>query len=78
MRLFKILNKKVNRFKSMVIKINKLAKKDLNKFLNFLIQALWIKRDFYNPRHKRKSMIENMRYNFSQNEFIRQRNANFT
>ena len=57
--LFKILRKKNNKFKS-IYKNKRISKKDLNNFVNFLIDSL-DQIGFLQPQHKRKSMIENMR-----------------
>ena len=57
--IFKILNKKNNRYKSRY-KSKLINKKDLNKFVNFLISSL-DQIGFLQPYHKRKSMIENIR-----------------
>ena len=57
--LFKILGKKNNKFKS-IYKNKRISKKDLNNFVNFLIDSL-DQIGFLQPQHKRKSMIENMR-----------------
>ena len=57
--IFKILNKKNNRCKSRY-KSNLINKKDLNKFVNFLISSL-DQIGFLQPDHKRKSMIQNLR-----------------
>jgi len=57
--IFKILNKKNNRFNSRY-KSKPINKKDLNKFVNFLISSL-DQIGFLQPHHKRKSMIENIR-----------------
>ena len=57
--LFKILNKKIKKYKSRYR--NKLInKKDLNKFVNFLVNSL-DQIGFLQPNHKRKSMIDNIR-----------------
>ena len=55
----KILNKKTNRFNSRY-KSKPINKKNLNKFVNFLISSLDQIR-FLQPNHKRKSMIQNLR-----------------
>ena len=57
--IFKILNKKTNRFNSRY-KSKPINKKNLNKFVNFLISSL-DQIGFLQPDHKRKSMIQNMR-----------------
>ena len=57
--IFKILNKKNNRFSSRY-KSKTINKKDLNKFVNFLISSL-DQIGFLQPDHKRKSMIQNLR-----------------
>ena len=57
--IFKILNKKNNRYKSRY-KSKLINKKDLNKFVNFLISSL-DQIGFLQPYHKRKSMIQNLR-----------------
>ena len=57
--IFKILNKKTNRFNSRY-KSKPINKKDLNKFVNFLISSL-DQIGFLQPNHKRKSMIQNLR-----------------
>ena len=57
--IFKILNKKNNRYKSRY-KSKLINKKDLNKFVNFLISSL-DQIGFLQPDHKRKSMIQNLR-----------------
>ena len=57
--IFKILNKKKNIFNSRY-KSKLINKKDLNKFVNFLISSL-DQIGFLQPHHKRKSMIENIR-----------------
>ena len=57
--IFKILNKKNNRFNSR-FKSKPINKKDLNKFVNFLISSL-DQIGFLQPNHKRKSMIQNLR-----------------
>ena len=57
--IFKILNKKIIKFNSRYK--NKLVnKKDINKFVNFLVNSL-DQIGFLQPHHKRKSMIENIR-----------------
>jgi len=57
--IFKILNKKIKKYKSRYR--NKLInKKDLNKFVNFLVNSL-DQIGFLQPNHKRKSMIDNIR-----------------
>ena len=55
----KILNKKTNRFNSRY-KSKSINKKNLNKFVNFLISSL-DQIGFLQPNHKRKSMIQNLR-----------------
>ena len=60
--IFKILNKKNNRYKSRY-KSKLINKKDLNKFVNFLISSL-DQIGFLQPDHKRKSMIQNLRIIF--------------
>ena len=55
----KILNKKTNRFNSRY-KSKPINKKNLNKFVNFLISSL-DQIGFLQPNHKRKSMIQNLR-----------------
>ena len=57
--IFKILNKKTNRFNSRY-KSKPINKNDLNKFVNFLISSL-DQIGFLQPDHKRKSMIQNLR-----------------
>ncbi len=57
--IFKILNKKNNRFNSRYTS-KPINKKDLNKFVNFLISSL-DQIGFLQPDHKRKSMIQNLR-----------------
>jgi len=57
--IFKILNKKNNRFNSRY-KSKPINKKNLNKFVNFLISSL-DQIGFLQPDHKRKSMIQNLR-----------------
>ena len=57
--IFKILNKKTNRFNSRY-KSKPINKKNLNKFVNFLISSL-DQIGFLQPDHKRKSMIQNLR-----------------
>ena len=57
--IFKILNKKTNRFNSRY-KSKPINKKNLNKFVNFLISSL-DQIGFLQPNHKRKSMIQNLR-----------------
>ncbi len=57
--IFKILNKKNNRFNSRY-KSKPINKKNLNKFVNFLISSL-DQIGFLQPNHKRKSMIQNLR-----------------
>jgi len=60
--IFKILNKKIIKFNSRYK--NKLVnKKDINKFVNFLVNSL-DQIGFLQPHHKRKSMIENIRIIF--------------
>ena len=61
--IFKILNKKNNRCKSRY-KSKLINKKDLNKFVNFLINSL-DQIGFLQPHHKRKSMIQNIRIIFN-------------
>jgi len=60
--IFKILNKKIKKFNSSY-KNTQINKKDLNKFINFLINSL-DQIGFLQPGHKRKSMIENIRIIF--------------
>ena len=60
--IFKILNKKTNRFNSRY-KSKPINKKNLNKFVNFLISSL-DQIGFLQPDHKRKSMIQNLRIIF--------------
>ena len=55
----KIKNKKTNRFNSRY-KSKPINKKNLNKFVNFLISSL-DQIGFLQPNHKRKSMIQNLR-----------------
>ena len=57
--IFKILNKKTNRFNSRY-KSKPINKKNLNKFVNFLISSL-DQIGFLQPNHKRKSMIQILR-----------------
>jgi tRNA/rRNA methyltransferase len=57
--IFKILNKKKNKFNPRY-KNKQINKKDLNKFVNFLVKSL-DQIGFLQPHHKRKSMIQNMR-----------------
>ena len=57
--IFKILNKKVNKFDSKY-KNKQVNKEELNKFINFLVNSL-DQIGFLQPDHKRKSMIENIR-----------------
>jgi tRNA/rRNA methyltransferase len=57
--IFKILNKKIKKFNSKC-KNKRINKKDLNKFVNFLVISL-DQIGFLKPEHKRKSMIENIR-----------------
>ena len=57
--IFKILNKRNGRFDSRY-KSKPIGKKELNKFVNFLIISL-DQIGFLQPDHKRKSMIQNMR-----------------
>ncbi len=57
--IYKILNKKINRFNSRY-KSKPINKKNLNKFVNFLISSL-DQIGFLQPNHKRKSMIQNLR-----------------
>ena len=57
--IFKILNKKTNKFNSRY-KSKPINKKNLNKFVNFLISSL-DQIGFLQPNHKRKSMIQNLR-----------------
>jgi len=65
--IFKILNKKIKKFKSNY-KSKQIGKKDLNKFMDFLIKSL-DETGFLQPKHKRKSMIENMRTIFHKMNF---------
>ncbi len=60
--IFKILNKKIKKNKSRY-KDKSFNKKDLNKFINFLVNSL-DQVGFLQPDHKRKSMIENIRIIF--------------
>ena len=60
--IFKILNKKNNRFNPRY-KSKPINKKNLNKFVNFLISSL-DQIGFLQPNHKRKSMIQNLRIIF--------------
>ncbi len=60
--IFKILNKKNNKFNSRY-KSKPINKKNLNKFVNFLISSL-DQIGFLQPDHKRKSMIQNLRIIF--------------
>ena len=57
--IFKILNKKIKKFNSRY-KNKLINKKDLNKFVNFLVNSL-DQIGFLQPDHKRKSMIQNLR-----------------
>ena len=57
--IFKILNKKIKKFSSSY-KNKPINKKDLNKFIKFLISSL-DQVGFLQPDNKRKSMIQNMR-----------------
>ena len=57
--IFKILNKKIKKFDSRY-KNKQVNKEELNKFVNFLVNSLDQIR-FFQPDHKRKSMIENIR-----------------
>ncbi len=57
--IFKILNKKIKKFNSRY-KNKLINKKDLNKFVNFLVNSL-DQIGFLQPNHKRKSMIDNIR-----------------
>ena len=57
--IFKILNKKIEKFNSRH-KYKTINKKELNKFIKFLVKSL-DQIGFLQPDHKRKSMIENMR-----------------
>ena len=65
--IFKIMNNKVKKFNSSY-KSKQINKKDLNKFMNFLINSL-DETGFLQPHHKRKSMIENMRTIFHKMNF---------
>ena len=58
-QLFKIYSNKKNIFKSNYKSI-KANKSEVDKFLNFIIQAL-DKKGFLQPSHKRKSMINNIK-----------------
>ena len=60
--IFKILNKKIKTF-SLRNKPKLISKKDLNKFVNFLVNSL-DQIGFLQPDHKRQSMIQNMRLIF--------------
>ena len=60
--IFKILNKKIKKNNSRY-KDKSFNKKDLNKFVNFLVNSL-DQVGFLQPDHKRKSMIENIRIIF--------------
>jgi len=60
--IFKILNKKIKKNNSRY-KDKSFNKKDLNKFVNFLVNSL-DQVGFLQPYHKRKSMIENIRIIF--------------
>ena len=60
--IFKILNKKIKKNYSRY-KDKSFNKKDLNKFVNFLVNSL-DQVGFLQPDHKRKSMIENIRIIF--------------
>ena len=57
--IFKILNKKVKKFSSKY-KNKFITKNELNKFVNFLVDSL-DHIGFFQPNHKRHSMILNMR-----------------
>jgi tRNA/rRNA methyltransferase len=57
--IFKILNKKIKKIDSRY-KNKQINKKELNKFVNFLVNSL-DQIGFLQPDHKRKSMIENIR-----------------
>jgi len=57
--IFKILNKKIKKFDSKY-QNKEINKRDLNKFINFLVNSL-DQIGFLQPEHKRKSMIQNMR-----------------
>jgi len=57
--IFKILNKKIIKIDSRY-KNKQINKKELNKFVNFLVNSL-DQIGFLQPDHKRKSMIENIR-----------------
>ncbi len=57
--IFKILNTKIIKFKSSY-KNKKISKNELNNFVNFLVDSL-DKIGFLQPKHKRKSMINNIR-----------------
>ena len=57
--IFKILNKKIEKFNSRY-KYKTVNKKELNKFIKFLVKSL-DQIGFLQPNDKRKSMIENMR-----------------
>jgi len=65
--IFKTLNKNVSKFKSNY-KNKKINKRELNKFMNFLINSL-DETGFLQPKHKRKSMVENMRTIFHKMNF---------
>ena len=60
--LFKILNKKNEKLNQRYKNIS-INKKDLNKFVNFIVNSL-DQVGFLQPDHKRKSMIENIRIIF--------------
>tara|TARA_B100001123_G_scaffold393577_1_gene473655 strand:+ start:95 stop:811 length:717 start_codon:yes stop_codon:yes gene_type:complete len=56
--IFKILNKKTKKFKSRY-KYNLVKKREINKFVKFLINSL-DQIGFLQPSHKRESMIQNV------------------
>lgn len=61
--IFKILNQKGKKFNSNY-KNKLINKKDLNKFVNFLVNSL-DQIGFLQPDHKRKNMIQNIRIIFN-------------
>ena len=65
--VFKLINKNVTTFKS-TYKNKQINKKDLNNFMNFLVNSL-DETGFLQPQSKRKSMIENMRTIFHKMNF---------